>query len=52
MIIIIRMRKATHLKPISRHNLTHIMNVGYLNTLRQLIKGRSDYIIPNKDEGN
>jgi hypothetical protein len=52
MIIIIRTRKATHPRLISRHNLTHIINVGYSHALRRLIEGRSDYIIPNKDGGN
>jgi hypothetical protein len=45
-------RKATHLRLISRYNLTYIIDVGYSHALRQLIKGRSDYIIPNKDGGN
>jgi hypothetical protein len=52
MIVMIETRKATYLKLISRHNLTHTINVGYSHALRRLIKGRSDYIIPNKDEGN
>jgi hypothetical protein len=52
MIIMIRTRKATHLRLISRHNLAYTIDVGYSYALRQLIEGRSDYIIPNEDGGN
>jgi hypothetical protein len=45
-------RKATHLEPISRHNLAHTIDAEYSHTLRRLIEGRSDYIIPNEDGGN
>jgi hypothetical protein len=47
-----RTRKVTYFRLISRHNLAHIIDVRYSHALRRLIKGRSDYIIPNEDKGN